>query len=77
MSLKGFEHTFPANERLHTLALDRAASESRLTLNQLFKDSNSVFEIFDIIIDNINQNNFQVIFVYIFHELFLSSQLCR
>jgi len=50
MSLTGFEHTFPASERLHTLALDRAASESRLTLNQLFMDSNSVFKVFDIVI---------------------------
>jgi len=49
MSLTVFEHTFPASERLHTLALDRAASESRLILNQLFKVSNSVFKIFDII----------------------------
>jgi len=49
MSLTGFEHTFPASERLHTFALDRAAIESQLTLNQLFKDSNSVFKIFDII----------------------------
>ena len=50
MFLTGFEHTFTVSERLRTLVLDLAASESRLALNQLFKDSNSVFNIFDIII---------------------------
>jgi len=49
MSLTGFEHTFQASERLHTLALDRAASDSRLNLNQLIKDWNSVSKIFDIL----------------------------
>ena len=35
--LKGFESTFPASERPHNHALDRAASEGRLALNHLFK----------------------------------------
>jgi len=43
MTLMGFETTFPASERPHTLALDHAASEIRLALNQIFMDSNYVF----------------------------------
>jgi hypothetical protein len=41
MALTGFAPTIPAVERLQTSVLDRAASESRLTLNHLLKDSNS------------------------------------
>jgi len=43
MPLMGFEPTIPASEQPHTLTLDHAASESRLALSYLFKDSNSVF----------------------------------
>jgi len=46
MALVGFEHTIPASERPHTHAFDRAASESGLALNHLFRDSNYVFIIF-------------------------------
>ena len=81
MTLTGFEPLFPTSERPHTLALDRAASDSRLALNQIFIDSNFVFIKFlkslRLKLVNINQYNLQVTFVYIFHEYFLSYQLCR
>jgi hypothetical protein len=44
--LVGFEPTIPASEQLHTHALDRAAHESPLALNYLFKDSTSIFTTF-------------------------------
>ena len=54
MPLAGFEPTILASEQPHTHALDRMASESRLALNYLFRDSSSVFvtflKIFEIII---------------------------
>ena len=72
MPLMGFEPTIPASEQPHTLTLDHAASESRLALSYLFKDSNSVFITFlkslRLEMLNINQYNLQVTFVYIFHE---------
>jgi hypothetical protein len=43
MLLAGFKPTIPPNERPQTHALDCAARESRLTLNHLFRDLNSVF----------------------------------
>jgi hypothetical protein len=59
MPLAGFEPTVPASDRPHTVALDRAALESRLALNHLFKDSNSVFMAF---------YHLQETFAYIFHD---------
>jgi len=57
MPLKGFESTFPASERPHTLALDRATIESRLASKRLMIKIifYNILKIFEIIILNVNQ----------------------
>jgi hypothetical protein len=59
-----FEPTIPASERQQTHALDRAANDSPLDLNRLFKVSSSVFITFlnSLFLElfNINQYHLQV-----------------
>jgi hypothetical protein len=72
MPLAGIEPTIPASERPHAHALHRAASDSRLALNHLFRGSNSVSITFLKFLRsqlvNINQYHLQVTVVYIFRE---------